>query len=768
MVLAAPAAAAADQAPEEAAADAASDASDIVVTARRRVENAQDVPISLTVLGGGQMEATNVSTLDQAKQQIPSLQIFAVNPRNTNINIRNLGSNASVNSDGLDSGVGVYIDDVYYARPGQSVFDLTDIDRIEVLKGPQGTLFGRNMTAGAISISTRKPSFTPEASAELSFGNYDYVQARAAVSGPIIADKLAFRLTASTTTRDGTVRNIRTGGRQFNQDSRNIRGQLLLTPSVDFSVRLIADYSIREENCCVSLPGGVITTRPDGVAIANNFYDRAARLGYALPTQNAFDRITDINATSDYIVKQKGVSANIDWALGDVALTSITAYRTWDWMPHNDTDTTGLDVFRISQTTTHQKQFSQELRIASVGERTIDYVAGLYYFHQILPTQAIAGFGSDAPEFALPPTVPIAIRQAALDGFTFVGDSRAKTDSYAAFGQANWHIDGRVTLTVGARFTHEKKSGWFDQKQVSGIDLTTLPAAISAAAQGVRNNFGPVSAYNARTTNDSFSGQATLAYQVSNAVLAYATYARGAKSGGLNIANLPTGVSPIVDPEKVDHFELGLKTSPFHGVTMNAAAFWTEIRDFQATFSDGARSLTYLTNAAKVRSRGGEIDVKAAPAQGVSLYASATYADTVYVFYPAAPCPFGSTGVGNICDLSGQDLPNAPRWAVSTGGEIARPVGTVEAYVGGDWSYRSSYNSAADNSAVGVVQGYTITNARAGIRSADGRWDVYGWVRNLFDNDYYVRRGLAAFNTGYLIAAIGDPRTGGVTGRFRF
>ena len=170
------------RAEEATSADAALDAPDggaIVVTARRRNENAQDVPIALSVLGGKRLESTNVFTLDQAKQQIPSLQIFAINPRNTNINIRNLGSNASVSSDGLDSGVGIYVDDVYYARPGQSVFDLVDIDRIEVLKGPQGTLFGRNTTAGAVSITTRAPTFTPQANAEVSVGNYDYVQARA-------------------------------------------------------------------------------------------------------------------------------------------------------------------------------------------------------------------------------------------------------------------------------------------------------------------------------------------------------------------------------------------------------------------------------------------------------------------------------------------------------------------------------------------------------------------------------------------------------------
>jgi len=743
----------------------------IVVTARRRVENAQDVPIALTVLGGKRLEATSVYTLDQVKQQVPSLQIFAINPRNTNINIRNLGSNASVSSDGLDSGVGVYIDDVYYARPGQSVFDLVDLDRIEILKGPQGTLFGRNTTAGALSITTRAPSFTPEARAEVSYGNYDYVQARASISGPIVGDKIAARLTASTTVRDATVRNVGSGADQFNRNSQVLRGQLLIKPTDDVSIRIIGDYSIRKEDCCASLSSGVQTTLPNGIPIANNFYDRSARLGYTLPTLNAFDRITDINSPSRYVVKQSGISANANWSFGDVALTSITAYRTWDWRPLNDSDATGLAILTRSQTATHQHQFSQELRLASTGERAIDYVAGLYYFRQTLNTQQLTEYGRDAPDFVGSPAAPSAVRQAALNGFQFAGSSQGKTRSYAGFGQVNWHIDPALTLTVGLRYTHERKTGFYVQTQTGGVDLSTVDPGTAAAAQALRNAFGPARSLVADATSNKLTGQINLAWRPLDGLLAYATYARGTKSGGLNLTALPPGAPPVVNPEKVRHYELGLKTSPLSGLTVNGAAFWTEIADFQSTFSDGARSLIYLTNAAKVRSRGGEIDVQANPAKGTSLYLSGTYADTVYVSYPAAPCPFGtpSTIGGNICDLSGATLPNAPRWAISAGGETSLPVSeNSEAYAGADWSWRSHHNTAADNSTFGEVRGYSIVNARLGIRDRDGRWDVFGWVRNLFNKDYYTRLGLAPFNTGYLVGSVGDPRTGGITGRFKF
>ncbi len=279
-----------------------------------------------------------------------------------------------------------------------------------------------------------------------------------------------------------------------------------------------------------------------------------------------------------------------------------------------------------------------------------------------------------------------------------------------------------------------------------------------------------MTSYTARTTNNSLSGQATLAYKLADKVLTYATYARGNQSGGLNIANLPSGVNPVVRPEKVDHYEVGVKTTPFPGVTLNGAAFWTEIQDFQATFSDAQRSLTYLTNAAKVRSRGGEIDLQADPFKGAWFYASATYADTVYMSYKAAPCPFGTPGLNGTttCDLSGQSLPNAPRWAFAAGGEIARPLADKEVYVGADWSYKSSFNSAADNSPFGSIHGYSLVNARAGVRLPGGHWDLYAWARNLLNKNYYTRLGLAPFNTGFLLASVGDPRTFGVTGRFRF
>ncbi|WP_311269489.1 TonB-dependent receptor [Sphingobium sp. WCS2017Hpa-17] len=740
----------------------------IIVTARRRDETAQDVPIAMTVLGGRQLERANYQTLDQIKQLAPSLQLVATNPRNTAINIRGLGSNASVTADGLENGVGVYIDDVYYARPGQATFDLVDLDRVEILKGPQGTLFGKNTTAGAISIQTRAPSFTPEASVELSYGSLDYVQARASVSGPLMADKLAFRLTASETRRDGYIRNVRTGGDLSNLDSQLVRAQLLFTPSSSFSLRLTGDYSLRAEDCCVGLPAGLVTQLPNGTPLANAFAARATRLGYNLPSVDPARRVTDIDGTARYKVEQGGAAAQANLILDGVRLTSITSWRFWNWKPQNDADQIGLSLFARAQTTTLQRQFSQELRLASEGQRAIDYVAGLYYFYQRLPSDVITEYGSDAAAFILAPALfGNAGGAAALTGYTVTGRSTPQTHSYAAFGQATWHASPRLDVTAGLRFTQENKRGGYAQSISGGVPLSTLPAL----AAMIRNNFGTATAYQTQTKSGKLSGQINVAYKPSDSVLAYATYARGYKSGGLNLTNLPANASPVVGPETVDHYELGLKSRWLgNALTLNAALFRTDIGDFQATLVDVDRSISYLANAARVRSQGFELEAQARPVPFLSLFAGVTYADATYRSYSAAPCSLDRPGA-TICDLSGETLPNASKWSVSAGGEFDVPLGTsplgeTRLVAGADYSYRSSYGSSPDNTIYGIVPGYALTNARFGLRG--DRLEFYAWARNLLNKDYVTRLNLAPFNSGLITAGAGEPRTYGVTLRATF
>jgi iron complex outermembrane recepter protein len=367
---------AAVEAVDDVTAVAADDPDVVLVTARRREEDPQDVPIALSVVGADTLEQTGSYTLGQIQQLVPSLQVFSFNPRNTNINIRGLGSNVALTNDGLENGVGFYVDNVYYGRPGQTQFDLVDLQQVEVLRGPQGTLFGKNTTAGAINITTKLPSFTPEYFGEVSVGDYGYTQAKASASGPLVADLAAYRLTASYTDRDGFIDNVRTGEKAQSYENFSARGQVLLTPTENLDIRLIGDFSEQHARCCINLTVDFFPTYDNGAAIPNNFADRVARAGYTPLPIDPFARRTDADSHFQADMRTYGVSVEVNWDLGDATLTSITANRWWDWYPANDADGTGLPVITVGQQQNFQRQFSQEVRLGSDGENVVDWTVG--------------------------------------------------------------------------------------------------------------------------------------------------------------------------------------------------------------------------------------------------------------------------------------------------------------------------------------------------------------------------------------------------------
>jgi iron complex outermembrane receptor protein len=756
--------------------------SEITVTARRRVERAQDVPIALSVIGQKQLEATGNYTLAQVQQQVPSLQIYAINPRNTNINIRGLGANVAASNDGLENGVGLYIDNVYYARPGQSAFDLIDIDRIEVLRGPQGTLFGKNTTAGAINITTREPSFTPEFTGEGSFGNYSYHQIRASLSAPLIGDKVAFRVSVADTHRDGYITNVRTGKDLQAYDNFTVRGQLLIKPTDTLKIRLIGDYAHQNDNCCTGLLDGTFTHFADGKPVTNSLQDRAARAGYTLVALNdPFSFRTDADSPIHVNMKSYGVSGQVDWDLGHVALTSITAYRWWDWNPQNDNDAIGLPIFVIGATSTRQRQFSQEVRLASVGKNTVDWVVGGYYFWQTIRSVGNSQFGPAAPDWYRAPSspLPLSVWNAALNGYTTASSSDPITHSYAGFGQATWHVDDRLSLTGGLRFTHEDKTGDYALNVVSAQDLSTLPPALAGAAQAIRNSFAPVNAFSAARHDNALTGLFSIAYKITPDVMTYASYSRGNQSGGLNLTSFPVGVivPRTVSPEKVNAYEIGLKSQLFdRRLTLNLAGFWTDISNYQSavtTITNLGSSLQYLQNVGAVRSRGAEADSNFALTRRISLSANVSYTDAYYVHYQNAPVPVelsNNTALVSV-DLSGQPIPGASKFAYSLGIDASQPVGTLgnqglEIYGHADWGHRSSYLTQVTNSIYSRVPAYGLLTARIGLRPENQRWDVSLWAHNLTDTHYWQT--ISAQNTGQIAGTIGEPRTFGGTVRFKY
>ena len=765
----------ADAAADEAAAEAgaAYDAPIVVTASRRRDEKAQDVPIALSLVSAAALERRGDYTLGQIQQQVPSLQVFSFNPRNTNINIRGLGSNVALTNDGLENGVGFYIDNVYYGRVGLSQFNLVDLESIEVLRGPQGTLFGKNTTSGVINITSRKPSFNPELSAEASVGNYGYYQLRGSVSGGIVPDLLAVRVSGALTERRGFLYNVTQKERAQDYYNASIRGQLLITPGSDVEIKLIGDYSRQEQNFVLNLFTANHTTYANGAAIPNNLLDRLARFpGALVPSFNAFDRIGQADSHYQSNMSGYGVSGQLDWDFGGAKLTSISAYRWWDWDPANDGDGTLLPVTTKAQQSNRQRQFSQELRLASDGGGPLSYVVGGYYFWQIIRGYGQSAYGPAAGLWNRAPgaAVSLAAWDAALSGFEANSTSTPETKTIAAFGQIDWKVTDSLILTGGLRYTHEKKSGAFSQFWVAGVDLSAVPA-FQAAATAIRNQFNPATSYSTELTDNSLSGLASLGWKVAPDALLYASYSRGNKSGGLNLTNLPAGIAATVRPEKVDAFELGFKSQFLdRRLTLNGAAYWTEIRDYQTAITEQVANTVnyrqYIANIPKVRSRGFEADLDFAASDYFSFNGSVAYADAKYVDYRNAPQAVERLNIAQIQALSGKPLPGVPKFTYTIGADANLPLGELGGreltlYAHADYSHRSSFNTSSTNSAWAQIPAYGLANARLGFRTGEGLIDVSIWAKNLFDKNYYLS--LSAANTGAVTGQVGEPRTYGAT-----
>jgi iron complex outermembrane recepter protein len=783
-------------APEQTTTTAAP-AGDIVVTARRREESVQDVPIALSVIGGEAITETGAFNVNRLQQQLPTLQFYSSNPRNTAINIRGLGAPFGLTNDGIEQGVGFYLDGVYVGRVGASTFDFVDVERIEVLRGPQGTLYGKNTTAGAINITTTPPSFTPEARFEVSGGNYEFVQLKGSASAPIAADKLAVRLSTSVSQRRGTILNVRTGDYLHRQDNFSVRGQLLWRAADNLDLTLYGDFNLQNPLCCVQFYAREgATQRP----LTRQYAALAAAFNYRPPSFDPFDRLTDLDASINSRQEIGGVSLVANWDLGPATLTSVSAWRYWDWLPANDRDFIGLPITTVSQNPSQQKQVSQEIRLASNGTNRLDYTVGAFLFHQTIDTDGSQVQGSAASRWLLNPgAVPAgnpagcataataACNPAVLNGLISRNAIAFDNTSFAVFGKLNWEALPGLRFQPGLRVNYDKKSGSYLATVTTGSGSTTL----NNDQLGV---LAPQS-YAPEFSDWNVSGDVTLSYDFSDDVHGYATYARSFKSGGINLSGLPlnatnTGVdltTQTVRPEKVDHFEAGLKTQWLdRRLTVNVAGFWTEVDDYQATVNNGQTTVIrgYLANAGGVRSRGVEWDSAFRPVSALSLYFNGAYTDATYTRFPNAPCPpelsggnpalngatpapAGTPGLSPlVCDISGQLLPGISKWALSFGGEVKLPAGSIgagEFYLGYDGSYRSRFSSNPSRSAYTDIAGYSLSNVRLGYRDSAAKLNAFVWVRNLLDKDYFELLSAQSGSTGLIVGQPGDPRTFGFT-----
>lgn len=742
--------------------------SDVIISSRRRKEAAQNVPIPITIIGGPQIEEAGAFNVNRLKELVPTVQLYSSNPRNTTLNIRGLGSTFGLTNDGIDPGVGFYVDGVYYARPAATTLDFIDIEQIEVLRGPQGTLFGKNTTAGAFNITTRAPSFRPGANVEVSFGNYGFVQAKASVTGGL-GEKFAGRLSFSGTQRDGLIDNVATQKPVNDLNNLGIRGQLLYKPTEKLSITLNGDANRQRPEGYAQVLAGVVTTQRPAY---RQFEAIIADLDYKPVSYNAFDRKIDHNTTWRSGNDLGGVSVNIDAKLGKGTLTSTTAYRYWNWDPSNDRDFTGLSVLSLSQATSRHKQWTQEIRYAGDFSNTLSGVFGVFAIGQDLVTdpEHIEESGDAQWRFSQSSASSLWATPGLFEGYGIKTVSQLKSFGGAAFGQLDWAITPKLHLLPGIRYNYDKKDVDYDRKTYGGLQ-TTDPALIALKRLVYSDQAFIISA-----DESNFSGQLTLAYQARENINAFISYSTSYKPIGVNLGGLPSaGGLPLLDlatikPEYVTHFEAGVKTKPTENTILNVVFHNTEIRDYQTQVQTAEVGVNrgYLANAEKVRVLGVELDASTRIKKFLALNAALAFTDGKYVSFTNAPVPLEATGGRNAFkDISGERLPGISKWAATLGGEITskeqKLLGNKGKYFFAlDSYYRSGFSSSASPSLFLNVEGYALVNTRFGFRAPHGI-SLFLWVRNLVDKNYYEQLLPAAGNAGHYAGVLGDQRTFGVT-----
>lgn len=795
-LLSAPAYAQDDNAAETATPDAAEEtgSNDIIVTARRRSESAQDIPLAVSVLDAKQLDATGAFNVNRLQQLAPTLQFYSSNPRNTAVNIRGLGVPFGLTSDGFEQGVGIYVDDVYYSRVASATFDFLDVAQIEVLRGPQGTLYGKNTTAGAINIQTNQPTFDFEGRAEVSLGNYNFQQARLAVSGPL-SETVAARVAFSGTSRNGTIRNVTTGEAIQSLDNIGLRAQLLWEPTDSLKVKLVGDYNKQDAVCCGSV---FVRTGATQRPLNRQFAALAAAQNYAPPSTNPFDRLTDLDSNLNAGNVIAGAALKITWDVGPGTFTSVSAWRYWDWKPENDRDFTGLSIVALSQNPSQQDQYTQEFRYAYSGD-SIDFVLGAFAFNQRIDTQGTEAHGINSSRWSIAPNNALSNDPSVLNGLTARNLQFLKSTSAALFGQLSWKVTDAFTIQPGVRLNYDKKSGFYQRRVFTGTGVELTGTETDARSRAQLGVFTPQTS--APSDSDwNLTYDLTASYELAPDVLAYGTYARSFKTIGINQNGLPTDAAGVpiaaagtIRPEKVDHFEIGLKSQFWdRKATLNLAAFRTDIRDYQATVNNGQFGVLrgFLANAGKVRSQGIEADFQIRPSARFTAYANAAYTDAKYVRFIDAPCPpelsGGTTAAagqtasapgtpGGIspanCDISGQRLPGVSKWSFSFGAEGNVPATFLgkegEVYLGYDGTYRSNFSSNPSPSAYTFIDGYSLSNFRIGFRT-DAGLNLFAWLRNAFDADYFEQLFVGPGNTGLIAGLPGDPRTWGATAAITF
>ncbi|MFN3747954.1 MAG: TonB-dependent receptor [Sphingorhabdus sp.] len=771
---------------------------EIIVTAQKRAENVQDVPVAVSVISGAALEQQGGINIENAQYLVPSLNFRKSGTAlNQSLYLRGVGTTTF--SIGGEPSVGTVLDGVVLARSGEAFSDLVDIERIEVLRGPQGTLFGKNASAGVINIVSKRPGdeFGGYAEGGFFFGNGQEYRVRGGVNVPF-SDKAAARFTGFYANWDGNITNETLGRRVNGYERYGFRGVVEARPSDTVTLTLIGDWRKSNDDCCAEVIGAP-ARNADGTVYAT-FNTRAAT---ALPPVLG-DRTRRIrqNLLTQALEKAWGVSFQADIELDGPTITSITSFRKYDSNEIRDGDFLSTPYVGISQSHDFGPQtgdtFTQELRLTSPTGGFLEYVAGLYYYNaQQERTFTRSNIACSASTLPAQGVLTPCSTAAGASTITFpLGTATFGTTfkNMAGFGQATLNFSENFRGIVGLRYTHDQLNGFhsrtnpvagaananFDQgvynEYIRQIALGATPAAAQTAAVLASNGIP----FRQKVTNNNWSGKAGLQYDVNEDVMAYATYSRGYKGPGLNIFfNLNSNGTPPLAPETGDSYEGGLKTTLLDGaMTLNIAGFYAKYKNFQANNPDfvlGQR-VTRFTNAGTVSTRGFEVDMLYRPTEDFSLSGGVAYTDAKvdkFRLPPGAP----------ITDQipNGTQLPFSPKWKASLGGSYTiRTGGFADVELGAQGSYQSSQLALLVASPLirenGTIKDYGLLDLSIALVGKDDRFRISFLAKNVFDTSFAAAISdggpLSAGNTGsssyrYIIPREAD-RYFGINARINF
>jgi len=829
----------------------------IVVTATKREQTLQEVPVAVTVTTAETLEREQIRDLKDLQTIVPSLRVTQLQAAaSTNFIIRGFGNGA--NNAGIEPSVGVFVDGVYRSRTASQISDLPDVSRIEVLRGPQSTLFGKNASAGVISIVTREPSFKPEGMAELSVGYYNAIAGKAVVSGPI-ADNFAASLAGGFNTRDGYFRDLNTGSDVNNRNRWFVRGQGLFDNDGPLKVRIIADYDKVDEVCCGAVnvlsgpPTAAILALP-GAQVTN-------------PNTPFADQVVN-NYDSTNLIENYGVSAQVDYELGAGKLTSITAYRRTNLQTNQDSDFTSARLLAENTSDTRLKTFTQELRFTTQIGENIDVLLGAYYFNEKVDVDNTLYYGDQFRPYAnllvqsatggafnvgsLNPMRDIELIFGQFDGnpTQYIGDFFAngqgltefytlKNEAISAFGQVDFEVVPSLTLTLGGNYTKDSKTFTANASSTdvfSSIDFyapqysllrqqllyqgalgagQSPTAAVQYAAANANNRavnpLGqlrplqylpefldvPNSVEPGKTDDENFSYTIRAAYDLTDRMNLYASYATGFKASSVNLSRdsrpfladetalINAGLVPgnqtygtrFAGPEESEVIELGFKGN-WGSYTANLTAFRQDINGFQSNIFTGTGFA--LANAGKQRTYGVEFESSARPIEPLTLNFAVTWLDPEYLSFPASA----------VGDLSGTRPAGIPEWTVVLGGQWNQELSTGDRVI-----LRATYhwedevqivdglpgflvtnpntNQILDNSAaLAVAQGFTreVNDLSASLTFVvvDTGFEFSIWGRNLLDDRYLLSIFDSVAQRGAVSGYPNQPATFGASARYRF